>query len=78
MNPCDELIPLAKRLDDGTVPAQRNLTVPEEKAIDAALFSGSKLVGERNLGWKCPTCGRGHSPFTTTCPCIPLPFTAIY
>jgi hypothetical protein len=45
MNPCDELIPLAKRLDDGTAPVQRNLTVPEEKAIDAALFSGSKLVG---------------------------------
>lgn len=27
----------------------------------------------RSYGWVCPTCGRGNAPFTTTCPCIPLP-----
>ncbi len=25
------------------------------------------------LGWTCPCCGRGNSPFTSTCPCLPLP-----
>ena len=34
---------------------------------------------EQNLsgglyGWLCPKCGRGNSPFTTTCPCQPLDF----
>lgn len=23
-------------------------------------------------GWVCPVCGRGNSPFTTTCPCKPI------
>ena len=24
-----------------------------------------------NYGWLCPRCGRGLSPFTSTCPCVP-------
>jgi rubredoxin len=27
------------------------------------------------LGWICPVCGRGNSPFTPTCPCILNPRT---
>lgn len=23
-------------------------------------------------GWVCPVCGRGNSPFTSTCPCKPI------
>ena len=25
------------------------------------------------VGWTCPRCGRGLSPYTSTCPCIPSP-----
>ena len=24
-------------------------------------------------GWLCPRCGRGNSPHSNLCPCIPLP-----
>ncbi len=24
------------------------------------------------LGWKCPVCGRGNSPWSSTCPCQPF------
>lgn len=24
------------------------------------------------VGWTCPVCGRGLSPFTSICPCIPF------
>lgn len=24
-------------------------------------------------GWLCPACGRGNSPFSSTCPCKPFP-----
>ena len=37
----------------------------------------SKSVSETvnkpvQYGWVCPICGRGNSPFTSTCPCKPL------
>lgn len=25
------------------------------------------------VGWRCPVCGRGHSPWTSSCPCVPAP-----
>lgn len=37
----------------------------------------SKSVSETvnrpvQYGWICPVCGRGNSPFTSTCPCKPI------
>ncbi len=25
------------------------------------------------LGWVCPVCGRGNSPFSSACPCVSFP-----
>lgn len=25
------------------------------------------------VGWICPVCGRGNSPFSSSCPCKPFP-----
>lgn len=29
------------------------------------------------VGWTCPACGGGLSPFTNRCPCVPLPAPVI-
>lgn len=31
-----------------------------------------------NYGWICPKCGRGLSPYTSTCPCVPMPFQGAF
>jgi len=29
------------------------------------------------IGWTCPRCGRGNSPFSSSCPCVPLPIPTV-
>jgi len=36
----------------------------EEKQSPAPLY-----------GWVCPVCGKGNSPYSTNCPCVPLNYT---
>lgn len=43
--------------------------------LPAELFKEKKENVGGFYGWTCPVCGRGNSPFTTICPCNPLPNT---
>jgi len=33
----------------------------------------SKQTTSGMPGWCCPRCGRGCSPYTSYCPCVPMP-----
>lgn len=35
--------------------------------------SSNQIPVYGTLGWICPRCGRGNSPFTGTCICLPPP-----
>lgn len=39
-----------------------------EKYVES-LMSTEKTNPPKMVGWICPVCGRGLSPFTTMCPC---------
>ena len=39
----------------------------EEEVFNRVVFEEDKPKGM--LGWICPVCGRGLSPFTSMCPC---------
>ena len=35
------------------------------------LATDEDVANPKLYGWICPICGRGNSPFTSTCPCKP-------
>ena len=41
-----------------------NTTTPHINQITSETINPPKMVG-----WICPVCGRGLSPFTSICPC---------
>jgi len=42
---------------------------------DEAINSCETCKPKGMLGWICPVCGRGNSPFSSSCPCTPFPVT---
>lgn len=40
---------------------------------DEEIDSCERCKPKGMLGWICPVCGRGNSPFSLSCPCTPFP-----
>jgi len=41
----------------------------------SGICSSCKEKNKFSFGWICPICGRGNSPFTSTCSCKPMNYT---
>lgn len=67
MNP-DPQIPLPYTGDPFPIPDTP--TAPDHK-----LFAPARIPAL--YGWTCPRCGRGLSPFTPSCPCVPPPYPTV-
>ncbi len=40
-----------------------------EKYVESPMSSSKTINPPKMVGWVCPVCGRGLSPFTSVCPC---------
>ena len=49
-----------------------NMTKQTSTAIEQETAKQETAIKFGNYGWICPVCGRGNSPFTTTCICRPV------
>ncbi len=57
-----------------------NINFPKRTCLtcgktDEAIDSCETCKPKGMLGWICPVCGRGNSPFSSSCPCTPFPLT---
>ena len=58
--------------EDTTVPTWTDPTWPVPTTpINLPLKPEQPFV---QYGWKCPNCGRGNAPWSSTCPCIPVEY----
>lgn len=57
------------------LPTELTNTTTDRPGDDGTAMPGTepKPVGIFNYGWICPVCGRGNSPYTSSCPCRPSP-----
>lgn len=51
-------------------------TGPFSVPTNAAQPPNLPAVPPHQLGWRCPSCGRGNAPWLATCPCGPATFIA--
>ncbi len=56
---------MVRRNEDKTYKMKEN-TPEEQKLVDNYI---RKLSGPVQVGWVCPVCGRGLSPYASVCPC---------
>lgn len=72
MSTGDKLIPEGFYQDlDGSFKRRECSCGKSNQEIDNCLSCKPKINGM--TGWVCPVCGRGNSPFSSSCPCKPFP-----
>ena len=50
----------------------KELTTANINGLCNECENNQKIKASPIYGWVCPVCGRGNSPYTTTCPCQPM------
>lgn len=58
---------------EGTIAKKECSCGKKNEAIDNCETCKPKKGMFGMTGWICPACGRGNSPFSSSCPCVPFP-----
>lgn len=60
-------------MNDKQIIEQLQKELDEEKQHQAEKDAMNAKQINAPLGWTCPACGGGNSPYSTRCPCVILP-----